>query len=128
MYAWKLLIFEFKICLSGAVTPRVAIIMGSDSDLPTMKDAAEILKNFGVPHEVSFITMLKPFFISRCFVEGVIILLCTSCDFVNCKITSGNNCFSSPNTRKDVLFCIVCKRTRYPDHNSWCWWCSTSTR
>jgi len=26
--------------------------MGSDSDLPVMKDAAEILEKFGVPHEV----------------------------------------------------------------------------
>ncbi|URE48509.1 hypothetical protein MUK42_14268 [Musa troglodytarum] len=40
----------------GVVTPRVAIIMGSDSDLPTMKDAAEILKNFGVPHEVTIVS------------------------------------------------------------------------
>ena len=28
--------------------------MGSDSDLPTMKDAARILDMFGVPSEVTF--------------------------------------------------------------------------
>jgi hypothetical protein len=28
--------------------------MGSDSDLPIMKDAARILNTFGVPHEVYF--------------------------------------------------------------------------
>ena len=32
--------------------PRVGIIMGSDSDLSIMKEAAETLKNFGVPFEV----------------------------------------------------------------------------
>lgn len=37
-----------------AVTPRVAIIMGSDSDLPVMKDAAKVLNEFDVPCEVSF--------------------------------------------------------------------------
>ena len=39
-------------CLLGVVTPHVAIIMGSDSDLPIMKDAAEMLKAFNVPYEV----------------------------------------------------------------------------
>nr|XP_010915413.1 phosphoribosylaminoimidazole carboxylase, chloroplastic isoform X1 [Elaeis guineensis]XP_010915414.1 phosphoribosylaminoimidazole carboxylase, chloroplastic isoform X1 [Elaeis guineensis] len=38
------------------VSPRVAIIMGSDSDLPTMKGAAEILKNFDVPFEVTIVS------------------------------------------------------------------------
>lgn len=32
--------------------PRVGIIMGSDSDLPVMLEAAETLKKFGVPCEV----------------------------------------------------------------------------
>ncbi|CAN1765896.1 Phosphoribosylaminoimidazole carboxylase, chloroplastic (Fragment) [Linum perenne] len=36
---------------SVAITPRVGIIMGSDSDLPVMKDASRILTMFGVPHE-----------------------------------------------------------------------------
>lgn len=40
---------------ANAVTPRVGIIMGSDSDLPVMKDAAKILSMFDVPHEVSFL-------------------------------------------------------------------------
>jgi 5-(carboxyamino)imidazole ribonucleotide mutase len=31
--------------------PRVAVIMGSQSDWETMKHAAEILDDFGVPHE-----------------------------------------------------------------------------
>jgi phosphoribosylaminoimidazole carboxylase PurE protein len=32
--------------------PRVGIIMGSDSDLPVMNQAADILKNFGVSYEI----------------------------------------------------------------------------
>ena len=31
--------------------PLVGIIMGSDSDWPTMKHASEVLTEFGVPHE-----------------------------------------------------------------------------
>ncbi|XP_057470698.1 phosphoribosylaminoimidazole carboxylase, chloroplastic-like isoform X1 [Actinidia eriantha] len=39
-----------------AVTPRVGIIMGSDSDLPIMKDAARILDMFGVPYELRIVS------------------------------------------------------------------------
>ncbi len=31
---------------------KIGIIMGSDSDLPTVQKAADTLKNFGVPYEV----------------------------------------------------------------------------
>ncbi|XP_020593919.1 phosphoribosylaminoimidazole carboxylase, chloroplastic-like [Phalaenopsis equestris] len=37
-------------------TPQVSIIMGSDSDLPTMKDAAEILNSFHVPFEITIVS------------------------------------------------------------------------
>ena len=30
--------------------------MGSDSDLPVMKDAAEMLTQFGIPHEISIVS------------------------------------------------------------------------
>lgn len=40
----------------GAVGPQVGIIMGSDSDLPTMKDAADILDKFGVTFEVKIVS------------------------------------------------------------------------
>ncbi|XP_073058945.1 phosphoribosylaminoimidazole carboxylase, chloroplastic-like isoform X2 [Primulina eburnea] len=36
--------------------PRVGIIMGSDSDLPVMKDAAKILREFNVPTEVRIVS------------------------------------------------------------------------
>ena len=34
----------------------VGIIMGSDSDLPVMQDAAEILREFGVPYEMTIVS------------------------------------------------------------------------
>lgn len=37
-------------------TPLVGIVMGSDSDWPTMKAAAETLKEFGIAHEVRVIS------------------------------------------------------------------------
>lgn len=36
--------------------PRVGIIMGSDSDLPTMQQAATVLREFGVPHEIRVVS------------------------------------------------------------------------
>jgi 5-(carboxyamino)imidazole ribonucleotide mutase len=36
--------------------PLVGIIMGSDSDLTIMQAAAEILKQFGIPHEVTIVS------------------------------------------------------------------------
>ncbi|KAG8482648.1 hypothetical protein CXB51_024383 [Gossypium anomalum] len=38
------------------VAPRVGIVMGSDSDLPVMKDAARILNMFGVSTEVRIVS------------------------------------------------------------------------
>lgn len=37
-------------------TAKVAIIMGSDSDLPSMKDAAVILDDFQVPYELTIVS------------------------------------------------------------------------
>ncbi|DBA03997.1 TPA: hypothetical protein N0F65_010650 [Lagenidium giganteum] len=36
--------------------PMVGIVMGSDSDLPTMAAAAEMLEKFGVPYELSIVS------------------------------------------------------------------------
>jgi 5-(carboxyamino)imidazole ribonucleotide mutase len=36
--------------------PLIGIIMGSDSDLPTMKAAIEICEQFNVPHEVAIVS------------------------------------------------------------------------
>lgn len=36
--------------------PLVAIIMGSDSDLPVMKEASKVLSDFGVPFEVKILS------------------------------------------------------------------------
>ena len=35
---------------------HVAIIMGSDSDLPVMQPAADILKSFGIPFELTIVS------------------------------------------------------------------------
>lgn len=37
--------------MSG-VTPLVGILMGSESDLPVMEEAAKVLEEYGIPHEV----------------------------------------------------------------------------
>lgn len=39
-----------------AATPLVGIIMGSDSDLPTMRAAADVLMEYGVAHEVRVVS------------------------------------------------------------------------
>lgn len=39
-----------------SIKPLVGIIMGSDSDLPTMKAAADVCAEFGVPHEVHVVS------------------------------------------------------------------------
>ena len=36
--------------------PLVSVIMGSRSDLPTMRHAAEVLRELGVPHEVRIVS------------------------------------------------------------------------
>ncbi len=35
---------------------HVSIIMGSDSDLPVMKEAAEVLESFSVPYEITIVS------------------------------------------------------------------------
>lgn len=35
---------------------KVGIVMGSDSDLPTMKEAAEVLEEFGIEYELTVIS------------------------------------------------------------------------
>ncbi len=36
--------------------PLVAVVMGSDSDLPVMKAAADTLRDFGIEHEVAIVS------------------------------------------------------------------------
>ncbi|HEY6739118.1 MAG TPA: 5-(carboxyamino)imidazole ribonucleotide mutase [Actinopolymorphaceae bacterium] len=42
--------------MSDQVRPRVGIVMGSDSDWPTMEAAAESLEEFGVPYEADVVS------------------------------------------------------------------------
>ncbi|MFN7823316.1 MAG: AIR carboxylase family protein, partial [Bacteroidota bacterium] len=39
-----------------ATKPLVGIIMGSDSDLPVMKQAADLLEQFSVPFELTVVS------------------------------------------------------------------------
>lgn len=39
-----------------ATPPRVGIVMGSDSDWPTMEPAAQVLSDFGIPHEADVVS------------------------------------------------------------------------
>ena len=41
---------------SAQVKPLVGIIMGSDSDLPVMQEAADILRDLGVPFEMTIVS------------------------------------------------------------------------
>jgi 5-(carboxyamino)imidazole ribonucleotide mutase len=38
------------------MTPLVAVVMGSSSDLPVRRDAIEVLERFGLPHEVRVVS------------------------------------------------------------------------
>jgi 5-(carboxyamino)imidazole ribonucleotide mutase len=38
------------------MTPLVAVVMGSSSDLSVMRDAIEVLERFGLPHEVRVVS------------------------------------------------------------------------
>ena len=42
--------------MSDQAQPRVGIVMGSDSDWPTMEAAAEALEEFGVPYEADVVS------------------------------------------------------------------------
>jgi 5-(carboxyamino)imidazole ribonucleotide mutase len=52
--------FSYSPCLTRAdmdsTTPQVGILMGSDSDWPTMKAAAEVCKEFGIANEAKVIS------------------------------------------------------------------------
>ncbi|GEO11416.1 5-(carboxyamino)imidazole ribonucleotide mutase [Segetibacter aerophilus] len=41
---------------TALITPLVGIIMGSDSDLPVMKAAADVLKDFAIPFELTVVS------------------------------------------------------------------------
>src|SRR5215470_7574629 len=49
-------ISQVSIRVAEVSNPRVGVIMGSDSDLPTMQGAIDVLVDFGVPHEVRIVS------------------------------------------------------------------------
>ncbi|MCB0656420.1 MAG: 5-(carboxyamino)imidazole ribonucleotide mutase [Saprospiraceae bacterium] len=42
--------------MESITTPRVSIIMGSDSDLPVMQQAADVLREFDIPFELTIVS------------------------------------------------------------------------
>jgi phosphoribosylaminoimidazole carboxylase len=55
----KLLEYEgipLSVLPGGCASPLVGVIMGSQSDLPTMHAAVDILKKFGIPYEVDIVS------------------------------------------------------------------------
>ena len=38
------------------LSPLVSVVMGSKSDFPTMRDSVDLLKYFGIPHEVDIVS------------------------------------------------------------------------
>jgi len=58
----------------------VAVIMGSDSDWPTMKSATQVLDNFAIPHEVKVVSAHRtPQFMqkysAKCHKRGIKIII-----------------------------------------------------
>jgi 5-(carboxyamino)imidazole ribonucleotide mutase len=41
---------------STSTTPIVGIVMGSDSDLPVMREAADVCEQFGIPYELRVVS------------------------------------------------------------------------
>lgn len=50
--------------------PVVSIVMGSDSDWPTLEAASKVLEDFGVPHEVRVLSAHRSPASLRRYVEG----------------------------------------------------------
>lgn len=42
--------------MNSGTNPQIGIIMGSDSDLKVMSEAAKVLKEFGIPYEISVVS------------------------------------------------------------------------
>lgn len=61
--------------------PKVAILMGSDSDLDVMNEGAGLLKEFGVPYEVKVLSAHRSpedvsRFVKRAKPRGIQVLIC----------------------------------------------------
>ena len=42
--------------MNQAAQPKIGIVMGSDSDWPTMEATADVLQEFGVPYEADVVS------------------------------------------------------------------------
>ncbi len=60
--------------------PLVSIIMGSDSDLPVMSEAAKVLEHFNVPYEITIVSAHRTTkrlynFSNRAFARGIKVII-----------------------------------------------------
>ena len=44
------------VCMADSAAPLVGVIMGSDSDYSLMADAVQVLREFGIAHEVEVVS------------------------------------------------------------------------
>jgi 5-(carboxyamino)imidazole ribonucleotide mutase len=54
--SYELTLMDMPVTLFSAAQPLVGIIMGSDSDLPTLQGAVKICESFQVPFEVAIVS------------------------------------------------------------------------
>ena len=47
---------KLSLKLPGRLRPKIGIVMGSDSDLRVMQNASDVLKDFGVAHELRILS------------------------------------------------------------------------
>lgn len=56
--------------MAGQDTPRVGVVMGSDSDLPVMQDAVDVLDEFDIPREVRVLSAHRRLADTVAYAEG----------------------------------------------------------
>jgi phosphoribosylaminoimidazole carboxylase PurE protein len=66
-----------------AKTPKVAVLMGSDSDLPTMKKCLAELDRLGVPYDIVVASAHRTpdrvtNYVKKCEQEGVLVFVCAA--------------------------------------------------
>ncbi|KAF7144026.1 hypothetical protein RHSIM_Rhsim05G0177800 [Rhododendron simsii] len=96
-----------------SVTPRVGIIMGSDSDLPVMKDAARILNMFDIPYEVRIVSAHRTpdimfSYASSAGERGIQVIIAGAGGATHLPDAKGSSCCNSGNKQ-----CHQCRMSQY---------------
>jgi hypothetical protein len=104
--------------------PAVSIIMGSDSDLPTMKEAAEILELFDIPYELTVVSAHRTpsrmySFAQNCSERGIKVSFLLSYSLDSQYFASGNNRWCRRGCSFAWNGCCVNKPSRYKNKSSY---------